>query len=97
VGRIADQATQDIYDGKPTGPARRALPQDLWPGAQRKLDLVLAASILKALASPPNNRLKKLDGDLAGQWSIRINDQYRIVFHWTDELRAHHVRICDYH
>jgi len=97
VGRIGDSGTQDIFDGKPSKSARHLLPVDLWATAQRKLDLVLAASVLGALSSPPNNHLKKLAGDLKGQWSIRINDQYRIVFRWSDELRAHDVRICDYH
>lgn len=97
MDRISDQATLDVYNDRSSGPGRRALPKDLWSIAQRKLDFVLAASNLAALSSPPSNRLKKLDGDLAGMWSIRINDQYRIVFCWTEDLRAHHVRICDYH
>lgn len=95
--RIGDSGTQDIFDGKPSKSARHLLPGDLWSTAQRKLDLVLAASVLGALSSPPNNHLKNLAGDLKGQWSIRINAHYRIVFQWSDELRAHDVSICDYH
>ena len=97
VERISDRGTKDIFDGKPSKSGRHLLPGDLWPTAQRKLDLVLAASVLGALSTPPNNHLKKLSGELKGQWSIRINDQYRIVFRWSNELRAHDVRICDYH
>ncbi len=95
--RIGDTGTQALFDGKPSKAARQLLPHDLWATAQRKLDLVLAASVIGALSTPPNNHLKRLAGDLKGQWSIRINDQYRIIFRWSDELRAHDVRICDYH
>jgi len=97
VGRISHGGTQDIFNGKPSKAGRRLLPNDLWSTAQRKLDLVLAASVLGALSTPPNIHLKKLSGQLKGEWSIRINDQYRIVFRWSNELRAHDVRICDYY
>ncbi len=95
--RISDKSTQDIYDGISSKAARNLLPMDLWATAQRKLDFVLSASIIGALASPPNNHLKKLAGDFKGFWSIRINDQHRILFRWSEELRAHDVRIYDYH
>lgn len=51
---------------------------------------------LKDLRTPPGNRLEKLSGDRAGQWSIRINDQWRICFEWHDE-DAYDVEITDYH
>ena len=56
-----------------------------------------AAVDLNDLKVPPANRLEKLTGDLEGHWSIRINDQYRIVFKWDDKNGASEVRILDYH
>lgn len=64
--------------------------------ALRKLDMLKAAEELKDLRSPPGNRLEALQGDRAGQYSIRINDQWRICFRWTPE-GAEEVEICDYH
>ncbi|GHF61576.1 proteic killer suppression protein [Amycolatopsis bartoniae] len=64
--------------------------------AQRKLEMVNAAAILTDLAAPPGNRLEALRGDRAGQHSIRINDQYRVCFRWTD-AGPEDVEICDYH
>ena len=64
--------------------------------AQRKLDLVDSATSLDDLRIPPNNRLEVLVGDRQGQYSIRINDQYRICFIWTVN-GAKMVEIVDYH
>ena len=64
--------------------------------AGRKLDMVDAATVLGDLRSPPGNRLEALKGDRAGQWSIRINQQWRICFAWTDE-GPEAVEIVDYH
>ncbi len=58
--------------------------------------LLNAAATLDFLRSPPGNRLELLKGDRAGQWSIRINDQWRICFHWEDG-DALNVEIVDYH
>lgn len=63
--------------------------------ALRKLDMVDAAHALNDLKSPPGNRLEALKGDLKGKFSIRINDQWRIVFRWIDG--AEDVEIVDYH
>ena len=63
--------------------------------AKRKLAMVHAAHMLGDLRSPPGNKLEKLSGDRAGQYSIRINDQYRICFRWNEG--AEDVEICDYH
>jgi proteic killer suppression protein len=63
--------------------------------ARRKLQLLDAASRLEDLRIPPGNRLEVLRGDRAGQQSIRINDQWRICFRWSDG--AHEVEIVDYH
>ena len=64
--------------------------------AIRKLDMLDAAVTLTDLRSPPGNRLEALIGDRAGQHSIRINDQFRICFRWTD-AGAEDVEITDYH
>ena len=64
--------------------------------AKRKLEALNAASRLGDLSVPPSNRLEKLRGDLQESYSIRINDQWRIVFRWRDG-DAHEVRITDYH
>jgi toxin HigB-1 len=64
--------------------------------ALRKLDMIDAAAVLSDLASPPGNRLEALKGDRKGQHSIRINDQFRICFRWTEQ-GAENVEIVDYH
>jgi len=64
--------------------------------AERKLQQLLSAEALKDLKSPPGNRLEPLSGDREGQHSIRINDQWRLCFRWTDE-GAENVEIVDYH
>ena len=64
--------------------------------AVRKLDMVHHASDLSDLRAPPANRLEALSGDRKGQYSIRINDQWRICFRWTKE-GPEHVEIVDYH
>ena len=64
--------------------------------ALRKLMLINRAESLQDLRVPPGNRLEQLKGDRAGQWSIRINDQWRICFIWEGK-DAHDVEIVDYH
>lgn len=64
--------------------------------ALRKLDMLDYASALSDLASPPGNRLEALKGDLRGLHSVRINDQWRVVFRWTSAGPCD-VDICDYH
>lgn len=71
------------------------LPQDLQRIAQRKLKQLSAAATLDFLRVPPGNRLEQLSGDRNGQWSIRINEQWRICFRW--EGNAFDVEITDYH
>ena len=92
---FGDQTTADLFHGSNTKAARR-IPPILWGVACRKLDLLNAAHVLQDLKVPPGNRLEALHGKLAGQHSIRINDQYRIIFMWIDG-NAKHVRIVDYH
>jgi proteic killer suppression protein len=74
----------------------KGFPADLAKVARRKLIMVDAATFLAALSSPPGNRLEALKGDLAGKHSIRINDQWRILFRWTDAI-PEDVEIIDYH
>jgi proteic killer suppression protein len=74
----------------------RKLPPDIQRQAQRKLYLLDAAVSLDDLGIPPGNRLEALAGSRKGQHSIRINDQWRICFHWKDN-DAHDVEIVDYH
>jgi proteic killer suppression protein len=64
--------------------------------AKRKLEMVNGAARLDDLRFPPANRLEKLKGDLRDFYSIRINDQWRVIFRWH-ESDAHDVRIVDYH
>ena len=74
----------------------RKLPQDIQQTALRKLRMVNRAVTLQDLRVPPANRLEKLSGSRAGQYSIRINDQWRICFKWHDG-DAYEVEIVDYH
>jgi proteic killer suppression protein len=64
--------------------------------AKRKLEAINAASRLSDLTVPPSNHLERLRGDLRGFHSIRINDQWRVIFRWRDG-EPHDVRIADYH
>jgi toxin HigB-1 len=74
----------------------KGFPANLAKVARRKLIMVDSAAFLEALNSPPGNRLEALKGDMAGKHSIRINDQWRVVFKWIDG-EPHDVRIVDYH
>lgn len=91
-----DQATEDIFNGVNSRAARNACPRGLWRIASRKLDMLDVVSRLDELRVPPGNRLEALTGDRRGQYSIRINDQYRICFRWTD-AGPDDVEITDYH
>ena len=93
---FANQATEDIFDGKRSKQASKACPASLWKIAYRKLDQLNQAEHLKDLRSPPGNRLEKLKGDRSGQHSIRINDQYRVCFTWTKQGPTQ-VEVTDYH
>lgn|ERR1035437_5099317 len=93
---FADKATEDIFHGTPSKAARRRLAQELWPAAQRKLDRLNRAREPRDLIDPPGNRLEALKGDLAGFFSIRVNDQYRIVFRFENG-DAREVKLVDYH
>lgn len=89
---FGDGETQKIWQGLRS----RRLPFDIQSVALRKLRLLNAARRLDDLRIPPGNRLEPLKRDRAGQWSIRINDQWRICFRWT-QGGAEQVEIVDYH
>ena len=76
--------------------APKGFPSDLAGVARRKLIMVNNATRLSDLLSPPGNRLEALKGSLAGRHAIRINDQWRVVFRWTDH-GPEDVEIIDYH
>lgn len=84
--------TESIFHGDQV----RSFPVSIQKVARRKLRMIDSAQELKDLRIPPANRLEKLKGDRAGQYSIRINNQYRICFVW-DSGRASRVEIVDYH
>ncbi|MFA6469482.1 MAG: type II toxin-antitoxin system RelE/ParE family toxin [Bacteroidota bacterium] len=90
-----DQATEDIFNGFDTKQARR-IPSVIWKNAVRKLDLLNAAHDLMDLRIPPSIHLEALKGNYKGKHSIRINDQFRIIFEWY-ESNAKDVQIIDYH
>ena len=92
---FADKVTEHLYHGKNSKDARR-IPKSIWKTVQRKLDLLNRADSLRDLRVPPNNRLEKLRGDLEGLHSIRVNDQYRIVFAFRHG-DARDVQVLDYH
>lgn len=96
IQSFADAGTGDVFNGRPTRAARRACPAELLAVARRKLDQLDSTVSLAALRVPPGNRLEALRGDREGQHSIRINDQYRVCFRWTDAGPAA-VEIVDYH
>lgn len=91
-----DVGTEDIFNGENTESARKTCPQTLYSVASRKLDQIDSVVELNELRVPPGNRLEALEGDRQGQYSIRINDQYRICFIWTLN-GAEDVEIVDYH
>ena len=91
IQSFADEDTQELFQGE-TSRRFSAVSRV----ALRKLIQLNQARILQDLAVPPGNRLESLKGNLTGHHSIRVNDQWRIVFAWT-ECGPAQVRICDYH
>ena len=87
--------TEEIYDGRTSSRTRQVGP-DVLSAAKRKLDMIEAAHILADLKAPPGNRLEALKGDWKGFHSIRVNDQWRIVFRWEEGF-ARDVTLTDYH
>jgi len=92
IRSFADAETERIWSGRRS----RRLPADMQTAALRKLRLLNQARALSDLTAPPGNRLEALKGDRKGQYSIRINDQWRVCFTWT-EGGPTDVEIVDYH
>ncbi|MBV9678663.1 MAG: type II toxin-antitoxin system RelE/ParE family toxin [Acidobacteriaceae bacterium] len=86
-----DKETRTIFE---TGRSRKF--GSVAKSAKQKLDQIDLARTLADLRTPPGNRLEALKGDRSGQYSIRVNDQYRICFVWHEE-GAYKVEVCDYH
>lgn len=96
IQSFRDAGTEDIFNGENTPASRRTCPQSLWRVAARKLDQLDSVATLDELRVPPGNRLEALAGGREGEHSIRINQQYRICFIWTD-IGPSAVEIVDYH
>jgi len=92
IKSFKNSLTKDVYDGV----VRKGFPADLIKVARRKLRYLHAADVLTDLRVPPGNRLEALKGDRAGQYSIRVNDQFRICFVWTPDGPTD-VELTDYH
>lgn len=96
IYNFRNKATEDINYGRVTKNSLKLLPKSLHEKAQIKLARLSAIASLEDLRELRGNRLEILHGDREGQYSIRINDQYRICFRWQDE-NAYDVEIVDYH
>lgn len=92
IRSFADAETEKVFNLVRS----KKLPGDIQTRAKVKLDQLHAAATLDHLRVPPGNRLEALRGDRAGQYSIRINQQWRICFRWMGQ-DAEAVEICDYH
>jgi len=93
---FGSEGTEDIFNGVNSKSARKTCPETLWKVARRKLDQLEWVTVLNDLRIPPGNQLEALSGDRKRQHSIRINEQYRICFVWT-ERGPDKVEIVDYH
>jgi proteic killer suppression protein len=91
-----DQAAEDIFNGINSKAARKVCPQTLWRITSRKLDQLDSVQQLEELRVPPGNHLEKLSGNRKTEYSIRINEQYRICFMWG-ESGPFNVEVTDYH
>ena len=92
IESFGDSNTERIY----LGLRIRGLPSDIQERARRKLRMINQARIMEDLLVPPGNRLERLKGDLEGFWSIRINQQWRVIFRWENGSKQE-VKITDYH
>ena len=92
IKTFADKQTAAIFEGHQV----KRLPREVQETARRKLKMLDSAVAAESLRKPPGNRLERLKGERAGQWSIRVNDQWRICFAWRAG-NAFEVEIVDYH
>lgn len=95
IESFGDRATEDLFHGRNTNRVRR-LPTQILNATLNKLDVLNAAHKIQDLREPPSNRLETLKGDLKGFYSIRVNNQWRIIFRWSNS-GATHVSLVDYH
>lgn len=96
IETFKDKGSEDIFNGKNTKEAKKKCPRSLWRIAARKMDQIDSIQYLDELRIPPGNRFELLSGDRKGEYSIRINDQYRICFKFEDN-NPDQVEITDYH
>lgn len=96
IASFKNDGTEDIFDGVDSKAARKCCPKSLWSVARRKMDQLNRVRELNELNIPPGNRLEQLKGERKKQYSIRINQQYRICFIWKEGY-AYEVEITDYH
>lgn len=96
VRSFRNKGTHDVFHGMDSKAARRVCPPQLVGRARELLDQIDWSADLRDLKEPPSNRLEKLGGDRKGQWSVRINDRYRICFEWR-EGGAWGVEITDHY
>lgn len=95
IRSLKGKLTKDLFNGEKSRQTRK-LPLELHGKAQRLLDQINVAPTVEFLRIPPSNRLEKLSGVRKGYWSMRINDQWRIIFIWQGD-DAVDVEIIDYH
>ncbi len=96
IKSFRNKGTEDVFYGRSTKVARKVCPSVLWNVASRKLDQLDSVSSLIDLSVPPKNMLEALKHDRLGQYSIRINNQYRVCFKWADSS-PEEVEVVDYH
>ncbi len=92
IKSFLDKYTEDLFNRQKV----KKFPPSILKTAYRKLLLIDAAGKIDDLRIPPGNRLEKLSGNMSGKHSIRINNQWRIIFNWKDDS-ANNVQIIDYH
>ena len=96
IKTFKNSGTEDIYYGLSSRLALKICSNSLWSVARRKLDQISHVKDAQELRIPPGNRFESLRGNRSGQYSIRVNDQYRICFRW-EGIDAYDVEITDYH
>jgi proteic killer suppression protein len=92
AGRFKDKLTESLY----LGIGRKGIPADVARVARRRLQQVLRAAALQDLAAPPGNRLEALKGSRKGEYSVRVNERWRVCFVWRDG-QAEAIEFVDYH
>ena len=92
MSKFRDKLTKMIFDGE----YAKGIPSDINRKTVIKLTMVEAATDIRELVIPPSNRLEKMEGKRKDQWSVRVNDQYRICFKWQNG-RACEIEFKDYH